>query len=219
MHHDLWDHDLPVYPNLVTVTHGGKPIDAVAQVTKTGYVFLFDRETGKPLFDVEEQPVPASDVPGEQASPTQPIPVKPPPFAAQFLDETNVTDIGEANRASVLARLRKIRGGPAFNPPSLQGTVVIPGFHGGANWSGASFDPTTGLLYVNSNNVPNIITLVESKAGDAPRYGPYGHTGYDQFLDHEGYPAIKPPWGRPDRDRPQHGRIRLAGPPGRTRRS
>ena len=91
--------------------------------------------------------------------------------------------------------MRKIRGGPAFNPPSLQGTVVIPGFHGGANWSGASFDPTTGLLYVNSNNVPNIITLVEGKAGDTPRYGPYGHTGYIQFLDHEGYPAIKPPWG------------------------
>ena len=80
LRHDLWDHDLPVYPNLVTVTRDGKPIDAVAQVTKTGYVFLFDRETGKPLFDVKEQPVPASDVPGEQASPTQPIPVKPPPF-------------------------------------------------------------------------------------------------------------------------------------------
>ncbi len=153
LHHDLWDHDLPVYPNLVTVTHDGKTIDAVAQVTKTGYVFLFDRETGKPLFDVEEKPVPASDIPGEQASPTQPIPVKPPPFSAQFLDESNVTDIGEANRASVLAQLRKIRGGPAFNPPSRQGTVVVPGFHGGANWSGASFDPTTGLLYVNSNNV------------------------------------------------------------------
>ena len=163
MHHDLWDHDLPVYPNLVTVTHDGKKVDAVAQVTKTGYVFLFDRETGKPLFDVKEHPVPASDIPGELASPTQPIPVKPPPFSAQFLDETNITDIGESNRASALAQLRKIRGGPAFNPPSLQGTVVVPGFHGGANWSGASFDPTTGLLYVNSNNVTNIITLVESK--------------------------------------------------------
>ena len=165
LRHDIWDHDLPVYPNLVTVSHDGKPIDAVAQVTKTGYVFLFDRETGKPLFDIEERRVPASDIPGEQTAPTQPIPVKPPPFSAQFLDETNVTDIGEANRSSVLARLRKIRGGPAFNPPSRQGTVVIPGFHGGANWSGASFDPTTGLLYVNSNNVPNIITLVESKDG------------------------------------------------------
>src|SRR5262249_41802875 len=153
LHHDLWDHDLPVYPNLVTVTHNGRPIDAVAQVTKTGYVFLFDRETGRPLFDVEEKPVPASDVPGERAATTQPIPVKPPPFAAQPLDESNATDSGEANRQSALARLRQLRRGPAFNPPSLQGTVVIPGFHGGATWSGASFDPTTGLLYVNANNV------------------------------------------------------------------
>jgi quinoprotein glucose dehydrogenase len=195
LHHDLWDHDLPVYPNLVTVTHDGKKVDAVAQVTKTGYVFLFDRETGKPLFDVKEQRVPASDIPGEQASPTQPIPVKPPPFSAQFLDETNITDIGDSNRASALAQLRKIRSGPAFNPPSLQGTVVIPGFHGGANWSGAAFDPTTGFLYVNSNNVVNISTLVESKVGDRARYGPYVSTGYRKFLDHEGYSAVKPPWG------------------------
>jgi quinoprotein glucose dehydrogenase len=195
LHHDLWDHDLPVYPNLVRVTHQGKPIDAVAQVTKTGYVFLFDRETGKPLFDVVEQSVPPSDVPGEAAAPTQPVPVKPPPFSAQFLDETNVTDIGAANRASVLDRLRSIRSGPAFNPPSRFGTVVIPGFHGGANWSGASFDPATGWLYVNANNVPNIVSVVESKGSKTPRYGPYDHTGYTKFLDHEGYPAIKPPWG------------------------
>ncbi len=105
LRHDLWDHDLPVYPNLVTITRDGKPIDAVAQVTKTGYVYLFDRQTGKPLFDVQERAVPASDVPGEQAWPTQPIPVKPPPFAAQFLDESNVTDIGAANRASALAKI------------------------------------------------------------------------------------------------------------------
>jgi quinoprotein glucose dehydrogenase len=195
LHHDLWDHDLPVSPNLVTVTHGGKPIDAVAQVTKTGYVFLFDRVTGKPLFDIKEQPVPASDVPGEQAAPTQPVPVKPPPIAAQFLDETNVTDIGDANRASVLAQLRKIRSGPAFNPPTLQGTVVVPGFHGGANWSGASFDPTTGWLYVNSNNVANILTLVETRASEKSRNGPYRTKGYLVFRDHEGYSAMKPPWG------------------------
>jgi quinoprotein glucose dehydrogenase len=195
LHHDLWDHDLPVYPNLVRVTHDGKATDAVAQVTKTGYVFLFDRETGKPLFPVEEKAVPASDIPGEQAAPTQPAPVKPPPFSAQYLDETNVTDIGVSNRASVLDRLRTIRGGPAFNPPSRQGTVVIPGFHGGANWSGASFDPTTGLLYVNSNNVPNITRLVDARPGRAPRYGPFEHEGYERFVDHEGYPAIKPPWG------------------------
>src|SRR5262249_50207675 len=153
-------------------------IDAAAQVTKTGYLFLFDRETGKPLFDIGLQPVRASDVPGERAAPRQPVPVKPPPFARQFLDETNITDISEANRASALAQLRKFRGGPAFNPPSLQGTVVVPGYHGGATWSGASFDPTTGLLYVNSNNVPNIVKLVESKGSDVARYGPYVSAGY-----------------------------------------
>jgi quinoprotein glucose dehydrogenase len=195
LRHDLWDHDLPVYPNLVTVTREGRHVDAVAQVTKTGYVFLFDRETGKPLFEVRDQPVPASDVPGELAAPTQPIPVKPPPFSAQSLDESNITDIGPANRASALEQLRKVRSGPAFIPPSFQGTVVIPGFHGGANWSGASFDPTTGLLYVNSNNVPNILNLAEVGASTTPGYGPYKHTGYVKFLDHEGYPAIKPPWG------------------------
>jgi quinoprotein glucose dehydrogenase len=195
LHHDLWDHDLPVYPNLVTVEHNGKAMDAVAQVTKTGFVFLFERETGKPLFDVKEQPVPPSDVPGEKAAATQPVPVKPPPISAQSLDESNVTDIGEANRASVLAQLRKIRGGPAFNPPSLQGTVVVPGFHGGANWSGASFDSTTGFLYVNSNNVANIITLTETKTSDKSRNGPYVTTGYIPFHDHEGYSAMKPPWG------------------------
>ena len=196
LRHDLWDHDLPVYPNLVTVTHDGHEIDAVAQVTKTGYVFLLDRETGQPLFDVEERSVPASDVPGEHAWPTQPVPIKPPPFSMQSFDESNVTDIGTANRDGVLEQLRELRRGPAFNPPSFAGTVVIPGFHGGANWSGASFDPTTGLLFVNSNNVPNIITLDDSPQDDAPRYGPYRHKGYIQFLDHEGYPAIKPPWGQ-----------------------
>ena len=196
LHHDLWDHDLPVYPNLVTVTHDGKPIDAVAQVTKTGYVFLFDRETGKPLFDVKEQPVPASDVPGERAAPTQPVPVKPPPFSDQSLDESNVTDIGEANRASVLAQLRKIRRGPAFNPPSRQGTVVVPGFHGGANWSGASFDPTTGLLYVNSNNVAEHDHARRIQGERSGRgYGPYGPRATTSSSTTRATPAIKPPWG------------------------
>ena len=196
LRHDLWDHDLPVYPNLVTVTHDGKQIDAVAQVTKTGYVFLFDRETGKPLFDVEDRPAPASDVPGERAATTQPVPVKPPPFAAQGLDESKITDIGEANRAGVLARLKELRSEPAHTPPSVKGSVVMPGFHGGANWSGASFDPTTGILYVNSNEVPNIMTLVVPKPEEVGELGPYVHAGYVQFLDHEGYPATKPPWGR-----------------------
>ena len=217
LRHDLWDHDLPVYPNLVTVTRDGKTIDAVAQVTKTGYVFLFDRETGKPLFDVSDQRVPASDIPGEQASPTQPVPVKPPPFAAQFLDETNVTDIGAANREWVLDQLRKIRGGPAFNPPSLKGTVVIPGYHGGATWSGASFDPTSGLLYVNSNNVPNIITLVESKARRQNEVRAVRHDWVREVPRPRGLSGNQAAVGRLDRDQPEHGRIRLAGSAGRAR--
>ena len=183
LHHDLWDHDLPTPPVLVTVERDGEPVDAAAQVTKTGLLFLFDRETGTPLFDVEERPAPASDVPGEAAWPTQPVPVKPPPFAARHLDGSNLTDIGEENRRHALAQLGGLRHGPGNTPPSLTGTVVTPGTHGGANWSGAAFDPTSGLLYVNSTNVPNVMRLVPASANNRYRYG---HAGYDQFRDQEG---------------------------------
>ena len=192
LRHDLWDHDLPVYPNCVSIPKQNGRIDAVVQVTKTGFVYVFDRDTGKPLFPIKEMTVPASDVPGEKASPTQPIPTLPPPIAQQHFDETNVTNIGDANREGVLEQLVKLRHGPAFTPPSLQGSVVIPGYHGGANWSGASFDPQTGWLYVNVTNIPNIITL--QPAGPDQNFR-YRHTGYVQFRDHEGYPAIEPPWG------------------------
>jgi quinoprotein glucose dehydrogenase len=195
LRHDLWDHDIPVYPNLVRVVRDGKPVDAVAQVTKTGYVYLFDRKSGKPLFEIKDLPVPPSDIPGERAASTQPIPVKPPPFAVQFLDESNITDIAPANRASALALLKTIRSGPAFLPPSRQGSVVIPGFHGGANWSGASFDPTTARLYINSNNVPNYVAIADTEPANIEAHGRYRFTGYHKFLDHEGYPGIKPPWG------------------------
>ena len=192
LRHDLWDHDLPAYPNCITVQRSGQPVDAVAQVTKTGYVYVFDRETGEPVFPVKDVPVPVSDVPGERASPTQPIPELPPPFAAQHFDESNVTNIGSANRNDVLRQLASLKRGPAFNPPSRKGTVVVPGYHGGANWSGASFDPTSGILYVNATNLPNIITL---KPATKQTTYLYRHTGYNKFLDHEGYPAIEPPWG------------------------
>ena len=192
LHHDLWDHDLPVCPALVTVTHDGEKRDAVAQVTKTGFVFLFDRVTGKPLFEVVERPVPPSTIPGEEAWPTQPFPVKPPPFSKQSFNEEDATDVSREAHEFVLKKLKQLRSGPAFNPPSLEGSVVIPGFHGGATWSGASFDPTTGLLYLNSNNVPNLITLAKNPSGSRD---PYSFTGYYRFLDQEGHPAIKPPWG------------------------
>ncbi len=192
LRHDLWDHDLPVYPNLITIVRDGKPIDAVAQVTKTGFVYVLDRETGKPLFEMQDREVPPSDIPGEFAARTQPIPSKPAPFAARHFDESNVTNIGEENRKGVLEQLAKIRRGPAFQPPSLEGTVVIPGFHGGANWSGACYDPTSNVAYVNSTNEPNIIALAAAPEGSKHSYN---HRGYTRFLDHEGYPAIEPPWG------------------------
>jgi quinoprotein glucose dehydrogenase len=192
LHHDLWDHDLPVYPNLVRVKHDGQWVDAAAQVTKTGYVFLFDRVTGKPLFPVVEQPVAASDVPGEETSPTQPVPVKPPTFAHQGISLDDITDISPASHDNVMEHLKSKHIGPAGTPPTLQGTVVVPGFHGGATWSGASFDPTSCLLFVSANNRPSVVRL-----RPAPDTAPYRYTleGYHWLEDQNGYPSIKPPWG------------------------
>lgn len=160
VHHDLWDYDLPTPPNLVTVEHGGRRVDAVAQVTKQGYVFLLDRETGDPLFPVEERSVPASDLPGENAWPTQPAPVKPPPFARQGFTEDRITDISEEAHIEVRRRFEKARGGSLFTPPSREGTIFFPGFAGGAEWGGASFDPSTGVLYVRSGEVPWFLKMI-----------------------------------------------------------
>jgi quinoprotein glucose dehydrogenase len=193
LRHDLWDHDLPIYPNLITIVRDGRQVDAVAQPTKTGFVFVFERLTGKPLFDIVDQPVMTDGVPGEIPSKTQPIPTAPPPFSAQHFDESNATNIGAANREFVLSKLATLKRGPAFQPPSLEGTVVIPGFHGGANWSGASFDPETNFLFLNSTNQPNILGLKPAPSGAGYRYT---HQGYTIFNDHEGYPAIEPPWGQ-----------------------
>jgi quinoprotein glucose dehydrogenase len=161
VHHDLWDRDLPSAPVLVTLTHGGRQIDAVAQTTKSGFVFLFNRETGEPLFPIEERPVPPSDLQGEQAWPTQPVPLKPPPFARQAFTEAEVTDRTTAARDAVLQRLRLTRTGKPFIPPSVQGTIIFPGFDGGAEWGGAAFDQSTGVLYVNSNEMAWILSMVQ----------------------------------------------------------
>jgi quinoprotein glucose dehydrogenase len=190
VHHDIWDHDNPCPPVVVKVQHEGRAVDAVAQVTKTGYCYLFDLTTGKPLFPVREQPAPASDIPGEIAFPTQPVPDSPPPFARQVFTESDVTTLSPQAHEFVSAQLKKLQYGQANLPPSFQGTVVTPGFHGGANWSGASFDPSTGYLYVNSNEVPAIVALHRDDRGG------YRFGGYQNFTDDAGYPAIKPPWGR-----------------------
>lgn len=160
--HDLWDRDLPAPPNLLTVTHRGKRIDAVAQVTKSGHVFVFDRETGEPLFPIREVPVPMSDLQGESAWPTQPIPTKPAPFSRQLFTYDDITDISPESHRQVLERFAKIRPHTPYLPPSRDGSIVFPGFDGGAEWGGAATDPD-GVLYVNGNEMPWVLTMVETK--------------------------------------------------------
>ncbi len=189
--HDIWDYDLPAPPILVAVNHSGRQVDAVAQVTKTGHLFLFDRVTGNPLFDIVERPVTASDVPGEQAATTQRFPVKPPPLVPQRYTEEMVTDISKESRAYVLERLKTLRLGPIFTPIGVKGTIVLPGLHGGFSWAGAAFDPETGLLYANTNNIPRVMNLIPTPG----KPHPYRISGYDRFVDQDGYPAVKPPWG------------------------
>ena len=171
VHHDLWDRDLPAPPNLVTVRHDGKKVDAVAQVTKAGYVYLFERDTGRPLFPLEEVPVPTSDMPGEASWPTQPLPTKPAPFARQLLTHEELTRrTPEAHRA-VLDRFARIRPHTPFAPPSREGTIIFPGFDGGGEWGGAAVDPE-GVLYVNGNEMAWILTMVDSKkTGTGPASG------------------------------------------------
>jgi len=281
--HDLWDRDFPAAPVLVTVEHDGQKVDAVAQTTKSGNVFVFNRETGKPLFPIEYRKAPASDVDGEKTAETQAFPLLPPPFAQQEFSPAIVTDRTPAAHKAVLARLGKLRYGGQFIPPSRQGTVIFPGFDGGAEWGGPAFDPSTGLLYVNANVMAWILRLVPrprarglvnarklylsncsschkaNMAGSPPEFpslqhiakkynetqledfirkgggrmpafaqlgeapiraiatylatgrqtmargtwneaemGPwlkYMSDGYNKFLDPDGYPAVKPPWG------------------------
>jgi glucose dehydrogenase len=281
--HDLWDRDFPSAPVLVTVEHDGQRVDAVAQTTKSGYVFVFNRETGKPLFPIEYRKAPASDVDGEKTAETQPFPLLPPPFAKQQFTPEMLTDRTPAAHKAVLAQLHKLRYGGQFVPPSLQGTVISPGFDGGGEWGGPAFDPSTGLLYVNANvmawilrlvprpksrglvngrqlylsncsschkanlagsppefpslkniakkyNERQLADLIRKGAGRMPAFaqigkgpiqaiatylatgkqtmarvawneaemGPwlkYMSDGYNKFLDPDGYPAVKPPWG------------------------
>jgi len=168
VHHDVWDMDLPAPPALVTVTHKGKQIDAVAQTTKTGFVFLLDRETGKPLFPVKEVSVnTATTLANEKLWPTQPMPVIPKPLVRQSFDSADLNDIVDA---SSYASIKKtfLNYGPSkiFTPPSVKGTIVLPGYDGGAEWGGPSFDPETQYLYVNTNEMAWLLNMVENKKND-----------------------------------------------------
>ena len=159
VHHDVLDRDLPAAPNLLTVMRDGRPVDAVAQITKSGFVFVFDRTTGVPLFPVEERPVPQSDIPGEQTWPTQPFPTLPAPFARQGMTLSDLPDFTPESRAAAVARFNTLRSDGQYAPPSVRGTIVFPGFDGGGEWGGAAVDRETGVMYVNGNQVPNIAAL------------------------------------------------------------
>lgn len=160
-HHDLWDRDLPTAPLLVTVTHNGNKIDAVVQVTKQGFTFLFNRDTGEPLFSVEEKSFPTSDLEGEKTWPTQPVPSKPAPFARQAFTEDMINNLSPEAEVYIKDKFKNLRTGSQYIPPSKEGTIVFPGFDGGAEWGGPSFDPEHGVLYVNSNEMPWILTMVD----------------------------------------------------------
>ena len=201
VHHDLWDYDPPAAPNLIDITVDGRAIKAVAQVTKHAFTFVFDRETGEPVWPIEERPVAQGDVPGEWYSPTQPFPTKPPPFDRQNATIDNLIDFTPELRAEAVEILGQYRSGPLFTPPSLideapdgtRGTIALPGYTGGANWSGAAVDPETGILYVSSATQPIIPRLVEPGPQSTLRYsrGPMrAPPGPD------GLPLFRGPYGR-----------------------
>ena len=170
VHHDLWDYDLPVAPKLLTVKHDGKNVDVVAQATKFGFLFVFDRVTGEPLWPIEERAVPQSDVPGEWSSPTQPFPTKPPPFARQSFTEKDVNPYAtKGEQASIRELLKNSRNEGLYTPPSLQGTISMPGHNGGANWGMVAVNPSKGFLYVITKEHPTLDKLFPP--GEGPVQG------------------------------------------------
>ncbi|MFY0625017.1 MAG: PQQ-binding-like beta-propeller repeat protein [Reichenbachiella sp.] len=284
VHHDIWDRDFPAPPTLVTVEKEGKKIDAVAQIAKSGHVYVFDRETGESLFPIEEKPYEPSNLIGEETWPTQPLPLSPPPFSKQELTENDLNPYSN-HKEKMLERFKGYKTGGQFIPPSLEGTLIYPGLDGGGEWGGAGYDPTTNMLYINANEMAWIIKMIQIKQvddknvlasgkavyqancmschgekfqgstfhGDAPSLvsikhrmniydaetilwkgkgsmPPFAHlkkekikavltyifnqniqiddsgevnssnieyrmTGYQRFLDPDGYPGVKPPWG------------------------
>lgn len=219
VHHDLWDYDLAAPPVLVTLRRGDATVDAVAQATKHGFVFVLDRETGAPLFPVEEKPFPASDVPGEHAAPTQPIPAAPPPLVPQRLTEADLHAPTPEHLAACKEKLSELRNEGLFTPPSENGTIVYPFTGGGANWSGATFDPARQLLVVPVQNLAHVIRLDAVAPHEAGNVKPLHGLGLkaiwwvltgrgtgERFRLHpssgrtvfriDGVPCNAPPWGR-----------------------
>ena len=169
VHHDMWDRDLPTAPSLLTIIKDGRKVDAVAQSSKSGFIFLFDRNTGEPVYPIEEKSVPTiSDLDGEVPSPTQPFPTLPKPFVRQSLTEKDLNRlVSDSSYNDIKEKLSTYKTGFIFNPPSKQGTVILPGYDGGAEWGGAAVDPKTGIIYVNASEMAWILTMVDLK--DKPK--------------------------------------------------
>jgi quinoprotein glucose dehydrogenase len=194
VHHGIWDYDLPSPPNLVAIKPGGRAVDAVVQLTKQGLVFVFDRLTGKPVWPIEERPVPPSDVPGERAWPTQPFPSKPPPIAELGASEADAFDLTPELRAAAVNELRKLRLGSLYTPPSAQGTLQRPGIIGGANWGGAAFDPSSGWLIVKTSNQAHVARLGKPEQRPAEVEAEYTRQGDTSAEFNNGIPMLKPPY-------------------------
>lgn len=196
VHHDLWDYDLPAPPNLIPLRREGREIPAVVQVTKMGFVFVLDRLTGTPLFPVEERPVPQSKVPGEGASPTQPFPVKPPPLARISVTREDISTVTPESNKYCTENFGSTLPGRIFNPWGLELTLEVPGTLGGATWSGTSFDPSFGYLFVNVNEVGAVGFMKAQPAGHPEAYVRASKWGeYARFWDENHYPCQQPPWG------------------------
>ena len=205
VHHDLWDYDFASQPVLVTVTRNGKKIDAVAATNKTSHVYIFDRMTGKSLFPIDEVPVPPATAPGDTAWPTQPRPQLPPPLSRQSMTAEDLTQrTPEANKWA-REKFATFKNGPIFTPPAYnQETVALPGFSGGNEWGGMTFDPKLEYLFVNTENVMWTTAVIDRKG--APPHGSeasrlegdrsrFTFSGYNKFRDPDGYPATAAPWG------------------------
>ena len=208
VHHDLWDYDTAAPPLLAMLQHDGKSVPIVIQGNKTGFLYVLNRDTGVPVFPVEERPVPQSDVPGEVTSPTQPFPLAPPALVPQKLSADDAWGITVEDRTYCRDRMKNLRNDGLFTPPSLQGSLSVPGNVGGMNWSGYAFDPQNSLLLVNTNNVPSQMGVIaadkywdaaDNNKGDleyTQQYGaPYGMFRTFLFAKAHHLPCAPPPWG------------------------
>ena len=206
VHHDIWDYDNATAPKLLTIRRGGKPLDVVAQAGKTGFLYVFDRVTGKPVWPIEERPVPKSDMPGEETWPTQPFPTNPPPFARQAFTEKDLSPFIEdpAERAMFLDDIRGARNEGLFTPPGLRNTVQMPGNNGGSNFSGAAIDPSRGTMIVVSKDFPAMLKLVPPKPSSSEGSGTSTEpvdpasirytSSFGFMITSSGLSAIAPPW-------------------------